>query len=64
MERKIVDFYKDEKNEWKAELECGHTQHVRHNPPFINRSWVTSKKGRKNYKGHKLDCKKCEKNQY
>ncbi|HVT37151.1 MAG TPA: DUF3565 domain-containing protein [Nevskiaceae bacterium] len=25
-----------------AELECGHRQHVRHQPPGINRPWVTT----------------------
>ena len=31
--RKIVDFHLDEDCEWVAELECGHQQQVRHNPP-------------------------------
>ena len=30
--RKIVDFHLDENLDWVAELECGHQQHVRHNP--------------------------------
>jgi len=32
--RKIVDFHLDENLDWVAELECGHQQHVRHNPPW------------------------------
>ena len=35
--RKIVDFHLDENLDWVAELECGHEQHVRHNPPFYPR---------------------------
>jgi hypothetical protein len=31
--RKIVGFHLDERKDWVAELECGHQQHVRHNPP-------------------------------
>ncbi len=32
--RKIVDFHLDETFDWVAELECGHQQLVRHNPPW------------------------------
>jgi hypothetical protein len=39
--RKIVDYHLDECFDWVAELECGH-QHVRHNPPWNTRHWVTS----------------------
>ena len=28
-------------HDWVAELECGHTQHVRHDPPWTNRPWVS-----------------------
>lgn len=62
MESKIVEFYKDENQEWVAKLDCGHTQHMRHKPPFINRPWTKTKDGRKNYIGHKIDCKKCDNN--
>lgn len=62
MKRKIVYFYKDENNEWTAKLECGHSQHMRHNPPFKKREWITSKKDREKYIGHKVNCKKCHKN--
>ena len=39
-ERKIVGFHQDDQSNWVADLECGHTQHVRHNPPWMNRLWV------------------------
>jgi hypothetical protein len=60
MEQAITGYHKDEENDWVAELECGHTQHVRHNPPWQLRPWVTTKKGRKEHIGHWLNCKKCD----
>jgi hypothetical protein len=45
---------------WVAELECGHNQHVRHNPPLITREWVTSPEGRAWGIAQRLDCRKCE----
>lgn len=60
MYQKIIDFHLDENNHWVADLECGHTQHVRHNPPWQNRRWVTSETGRAEHIGVKLKCKKCE----
>ena len=61
MKRKITGFHLDEFNDWVAELACGHGQHVRHKPPFINRPWVTSKEGRENKLRVFLDCKRCDK---
>ncbi len=40
MERAIVSYHRDEANDWVAELDCHHNQHVRNNPPFVNRPWV------------------------
>jgi hypothetical protein len=31
--RKIVGFHRDDLGDWVADLECGHAQHLRHNPP-------------------------------
>jgi hypothetical protein len=31
--RRIVGFHTDVEGDWVADLECGHTQHVRHDPP-------------------------------
>ena len=39
--RKIIGFHLDEQLDWVAELECGHQQHIRHNPPWTERHWVT-----------------------
>jgi hypothetical protein len=33
MEHAIVAFDQDEVGDWLALFECGHRQHVRHNPP-------------------------------
>jgi hypothetical protein len=63
MNRKIVDFHKDEHGDWVADLECGHGRHVRHKPPWINRPWVVTEEGRAMMLGVELDCKKCEANE-
>lgn len=60
MKRKIIGFHQDELGDWVADLECGHTQHVRHNPPWTNRPWVISKEGRQRFLGFELDCKDCD----
>ncbi|MDH5369572.1 MAG: DUF3565 domain-containing protein [Gammaproteobacteria bacterium] len=59
MKQKIVRFDKDDDGDWFASLSCGHTQHVRHNPPWVNRPWVVHAKSRENYVGTELNCKKC-----
>jgi hypothetical protein len=59
--RKIVGFRRDEEGHWVAELECGHGQHVRHDPPWTNREWVTTEKGRAEHLGRELTCLKCVK---
>lgn len=60
MKQPIVDFHKDEFGHWVADLACGHTQHVRHDPPWQSRPWVISEQGRKEKIGCVLDCLKCE----
>jgi hypothetical protein len=57
--RKIVGFHQDEVFDWVADLECGHQQHVRHNPPWTSRHWVTSAQGRLEHIGHELPCSLC-----
>jgi tellurite methyltransferase len=56
----IVSFRVDDDGVWVAELSCGHSQHVRHQPPFQNRAWVTSEAGRLAHLGSELDCVYCE----
>jgi len=60
MLRKIIGYHRDEEGHWVAELDCGHGQHVRHNPPWINREWVLTLAGRSAMLGETLDCKLCE----
>lgn len=57
--RKIVGFRQDDAGDWIADLECGHSQHVRHNPPWMNRVWVTTAEGRASRIGTELQCAKC-----
>jgi len=59
MQQSLVGYHKDEEDHWVAELECGHYQHVRHNPPIVSRPWVLTEEGRNNMLGYKLECKKC-----
>ena len=60
MQRKIIGYFLDEEENWVADLDCGHTQHVRHTPPWQERPWVTTEKGREDHVGHTLYCKKCD----
>lgn len=59
MKRSIIGFHLDEEDHWVANLDCGHNQHVRHQPPFVNRPWVVSEEGRNSILGKKLDCVRC-----
>lgn len=60
MQQAIIGFHLDEEDHWVADLVCGHAQHVRHNPPWQNRLWVITEKGRKEKLGMLLNCKKCD----
>src|SRR4051812_46608322 len=59
MERSIIGFHQDADSVWVAELACGHTQHVRHLPPWQNREWVTREDERRARIGQTLDCTHC-----
>ena len=59
MLRPITGFHKDSEDDWVAELECGHFQHVRHNPPWVNRTWVETQIGRDSMLGKELHCANC-----
>jgi hypothetical protein len=56
----MTGFHLDDENHWVAELECGHNQHVRHQPPWINRPWTQTETGRAKMLGRALECKKCD----
>lgn len=60
MKRKITGFDKDDEDHWRVILDCGHRQHVRHDPPLTSRAWVLTEEGRALRIGLELDCKRCE----
>ena len=60
MHRIITGFEKDDDNHWRAILDCGHRQHVRHDPPLTTRQWVLTDAGRASRLGFELDCKRCD----
>lgn len=57
--RRITGFHQDELDDWVAALECGHAQHVRHNPPWENRPWVMAEETRAARIGTTLSCVLC-----
>lgn len=59
IDRRITGFHQDEEGHWVAELECGHTQHVRHQPPWQLRPWVITESGRAAHLGTTLRCVEC-----
>jgi hypothetical protein len=60
MQQAIVGFHQDDVGDWVADLACGHTQHMRHQPPWMNRPWVMTAAGRHQAIGRLLVCKQCE----
>jgi len=60
VDRRITGFHQDEQGDWVAELDCGHQQHVRHNPPWTNRPWTQTAEGRTQKIGETLACKRCD----
>jgi hypothetical protein len=63
MERRITGFHQDQEEQWVAELECGHNQHVRHDPPWESRPWVVTPDGRRGRLGMRLNCVKCDRDE-
>lgn len=60
MKRTITGFNQDDESHWRAELSCGHYQHVRHDPPLHTRTWTLTPEGRASRLGLELDCKRCD----
>jgi hypothetical protein len=60
MQRHICGYHRDVEGDWVAELDCGHNQHVRHNPPWTNRPWTSTDSGRAAHIGSALNCVKCD----
>jgi hypothetical protein len=59
MERAIDSFHQDDESHWVASLECGHTLHMRHDPPWQVRQWVVSEDGRRARIGATVVCIAC-----
>ena len=51
----VTGFHQDEDGHWVAELSCGHTQHLRHLPPWQSRAWVLDPAQRIEKIGQSLD---------
>ncbi len=60
MQRTIIGFGVDELGDPIAWLDCGHPQHVRHEPPLMARPWVLSEAGRARRLGASLNCVRCD----
>jgi hypothetical protein len=60
MKRSITGFHIDSEGHWVAELECGHGQHMRHQPPWMERDWVLTEEGRQSRIGQLLKCVRCD----
>jgi len=60
MNQPIIGFHQDKELHWVADLACGHTQHVRHTPPWQSRPWTQTEDGRAAMVGQILDCRKCD----
>ena len=60
MQRCITGFHRDADEHWVAELECGHSQHVRHDPPWVERPWVLNENTRRARIGTPLECVACD----
>jgi predicted GNAT family N-acyltransferase len=61
MRRVIIGYRRDEEGHWVGELDCGHRQHLRHDPPWQERPWVIHEAGRVEHLGTALDCRACDK---
>jgi len=60
LKQRIIRFETDNEDHWRAVLQCGHPQHVRHDPPLMTRAWVLTEEGRASRIGFELDCKRCD----
>jgi len=60
MQRLMQGFHQDPLGDWVAELDCGHTQHLRHQPPLQLCPWVLVPEERAQRVGQQLECPLCE----
>ncbi|WP_122582180.1 DUF3565 domain-containing protein [Pseudomonas viridiflava] len=57
----VIDFRQNEEGHWVAMLSCGHTQHLRHQPPWQSRAWVLDPAKRQQKIGQGFHCGWCAK---
>lgn len=57
--RRITGYRQDDEGHWIADLECGHSQHMRHQPPWQVRPWVLTNEGRDRMLGTAVPCTQC-----
>ncbi|MFF7705895.1 DUF3565 domain-containing protein [Pseudomonas sp. NPDC007930] len=55
----ITGFAQDAHGDWFAQLSCGHTQHLRHAPPWQLRGWVLEPAKRARRIGTPFTCGWC-----
>ncbi|MDM8347387.1 DUF3565 domain-containing protein [Pseudomonas sp. sp1636] len=56
---RLIDFSQDADGHRLAILSCGHTQHLRHLPPWQNRAWVLDPIQRSTRLGQPFTCGWC-----
>ncbi|MDD2088726.1 DUF3565 domain-containing protein [Pseudomonas guariconensis] len=56
---RVTGFHQDEDGHWVVELSCGHTQHLRHQPPWQGRPWVLDAQERERHIGQVFACGWC-----
>jgi hypothetical protein len=56
---RLLAFHQDVHGDWVAMLSCGHTQHLRHQPPWQSRAWVMDAEQRRRQLGRAFDCGWC-----
>lgn len=55
----ITSFERDDDQVWVAMLDCGHSQHIRHAPPFQLAAWVNDPDERAAHLSERLRCPLC-----
>jgi len=55
----VLGFHQDEDGHWVVDLSCGHTQHLRHQPPWQSRPWVLDPSRRQQRIGQPFACGWC-----
>jgi hypothetical protein len=56
---RLLDLHQDADGHWVASLSCGHSQHLRHQPPWQNRPWVMASTQRQARLGEPFLCGWC-----